>query len=205
MSSDEETSGKPFQELERQLRSILGADEKNLVGGSSIDAAVKALGQFARTVGVEVGNAAIMLKEFIQELTNVKGVNASFKKFGLLDVQIATLKPASLPINRDVPPVGKIESIRLGECIRFQMGLGDGNRDVVMNIEEGMSVDLYLGALLGRQTVPVAGSARLARDEGGRLVIIATTMAPGVNLPVSVTIPVKQFISVLKREMFTSN
>lgn len=159
---------------------------------------LKTLSDVAARLPGQVGTALKTMREFVQEFTNIKGVQLNLLFFRILDLQIDTMKEADVPINQKLP-VGRIEAVHLGRKIHMQVGMGDGNKDLQMNVKEGLSLVINLG-FLGKQTIPVKGTARLTRDEKGNLVIAASTKIPGIDYPMTVNIPIKLLVIELRKQ-----
>jgi hypothetical protein len=193
---EEEKSPRSYtSELELYLKNLF-TDE--VTARNTAEHILRALTEMAQRIPGQVGSALKMLREFVQEFTNVKGVEFNLLFFRILDVQIHTMKEADVPFTKKLP-VGKIEAIRLGSTIQMQVGLGEGNKDLQMNIKEGMSLVIDLG-FLGKQIVPIKGSTKLTRDEKGELVIAASTNVPGTDFPVTVNIPLKIIVGEVRKQ-----
>lgn len=165
---------------------------------NTADQVLTALGEAAQRLPGQLGSALKMMGEFVQEFTNVKGVQVQLQSFRVLDLQIETLREADVPIKQGLP-IGRIDSMHLGEKIHFQVGVGEGAKDLHMNIIQGMSLIIDLG-FLGKQTVPVQGSAKVTRDAKGELVVVATTRIPGIELPVSVNVPLRNIVDEIRKQ-----
>lgn len=165
---------------------------------NTADQVLTALGEAAQRLPGQLGSALKMMGEFVQEFTNVKGMQIQLQSFRILDLQIETLREADVPIKQGLP-VGRIDSMHLGEKIHFQVGVGEGAKDLHMNIIQGMSLIIDLG-FLGKQTVPVQGSAKVTRDAKGELVVVATTRIPGIELPVSVNVPLRNIVDEIRKQ-----
>ncbi len=185
----------PTSELELYIKNLF-TDETT--AKNTAEQILKTLSEVAQRLPGQVGNALKMMREFVQEFTNIKGVQLNLLFFRILDLQIDTMKEADVPINQRLP-VGKIDAVHLGKKIHMQVGMGDGSKDLQMNVKDGLSLIINLG-ILGKQTVPIKGSAKLTRDEKGELVIAATTNVPGTEFPVTVNIPLKQMVGELRKQ-----
>lgn len=165
---------------------------------NTADQVLTALAEAAQRLPGQLGAALKMMREFAQEFTNIKGVQFQLKDFRVLDVQINTMKEADVALKQGLP-IGKIDALHLGEKIHLQLGVGEGVKDLHMNVIEGMSLIIDLG-FLGKQSVPIKGSTKLTRSEKGELVVIATAKIPGLDMPVNVTIPLRLIADEIRKQ-----
>lgn len=181
-------------ELEVYLKSLFNEETTR----NTAETVLKTLTEIAQRLPGQVGSALKTMREFVQEFTNIKGVQLNLLFFRILDVQIHTMREADIPVNQKLP-VGKIDAVHLGQKVHMQVGMGDGKKDLQMNIKEGLSLIVNLG-ILGKKNIPVKGTARLTRDEKGNLVMAATTNVPGTEFPITVNIPIKLLVGEIRKQ-----
>ncbi|MBX9572360.1 MAG: hypothetical protein K2X77_25920 [Candidatus Obscuribacterales bacterium] len=168
---------------------------------SSAEQALHAITEIAKSVPGQVSDAFKMLVEFLQELTNIKGVDVQVKSWRTLDIRLNTMKEADVPLNRDLAGVGKVEAVRLSKLIHIQVEIGEGNKDLSLRIHEGIAIVLTFAFFTGKQVIPLKGTAKIVRDDKGQLLVESTTYMPGTNLPLTVSFPLKQILSEIRKQM----
>lgn len=168
---------------------------------NSAEQALHAIKEIAKSVPGQVSEAFKMLVEFLQELTNIKGVDVQVKSWRILDIRLNIMKEAEVPLNRDLAGVGKVEAVKLSKLIHFQVEIGEGNKDLSLRIHEGIAIVLSFAFFTTKQVIPLKGSAKIVRDDKGQLLVESTTYMPGTNLPFTVSFPLKQILAEIRKQM----
>lgn len=168
---------------------------------SSAEQALTLLKEVAGKVPGQLSEAFRMLVEFMQELTNIKGVEVQFQSWRTLDVRLHILKETDVPLNKDLAGLGKVEAVRLSTLIHIQAQIGEGNKDLRLHIHEGIALVLSFAFFTSKQVIPLKGSAKVVRDEKGELMIESTSYVPGTGLPITVTFPLKQILAEVRKQV----
>jgi hypothetical protein len=53
-----------------------------------------------------------------------------------------------------------------------------------------------------QQVIPLKGTAKLVRDSKGQILVESTTYLPGVDVPVTVSFPLKQIFDEVRKQKF---
>lgn len=147
----------------------------------------------AAVIGGESFKAALdMISEFIKETTGVDSVKVTPSVAPQLDVEILCRREADIPIGKKVAPGVELSSIKLGKKIHFQALLNKHEKGIQVNIKDGLEMTFSLGAFFGKQTVPVKGSAMLARNTNGEVCLVTQVVAPGTDTPVTMRMPLRK-------------
>lgn len=199
MEETADEKSKSQSEIDKYLDKFLAALPVDPTTRTSVDQTLRNLYDVAQKVPPALSAAFKTMVEFVQQLTNIKGVNIQLKSFKALDVQLHTLHDAEVPINHDLGAMGKIESLHIGRKLHMAAEIGEFNKDYLrLHVHEGMKLAVVV-PLLGRQLVELKGSTKLAHDEKKQLVIICTAFLPGTDVPVTVTVPFNAVLDQLKK------
>ncbi|MBK9206559.1 MAG: hypothetical protein IPL73_29945 [Candidatus Obscuribacter sp.] len=87
----------------------------------------------------------------------------------------------------------------IGKRIHFQSLIDTEIKGLRCNINEGFAI--RISTFLGKQTIPIKGTAILKRDQNKQIVMETSTTLPGIPLPVSITIPLKLLLSEAKKRL----
>lgn len=168
---------------------------------SSAELALKSLGELAKSVPGQVSDAFRMLVEFLQELTNIKGVEVQVQSWRTLHVRLNTVREAEIPVNKDLAGMGKVEAVKISKQLHFQVGIGEGNKDLFLHVHDGLTLVLSIAFFSSKQYIPLKGIAKIVRDETGQLVVESKTTLPGTNLPITVSFPLKRIFAELRKQL----
>jgi hypothetical protein len=80
----------------------------------------------------------------------------------------------------------------------MQAEIGDDNRDVRAHIHEGMSLVISI-LFMGKQVLPLKGTAKLLLDSKGQILVESTNYVPGIDVPITVTFPLKQVLDEVRK------
>lgn len=174
-----------YEEVERQILNIFTQDR------------MKSIAQAGKE-GMQL--AMDLLTELSTELTGVQSFKVVPKPPMQLDVEITCKAGSAIKLKQTVAPFVELDSVLFAERVHFGAQIDKSQNGLRLNIDEGISARFNLGTLLGMQTVPIKGSALLARQDG-KLVLIASTIIPGTTQPVSLTIPIKTIFDHAKKQM----
>lgn len=159
----------------------------------------------AAAIGGESFKAALeMISEFIKETTGVDSVKVTPSVAPQLDVEIQCRREADIPIGTKVAPMVELSSIRLGKRIHFQALLNKHEKGIQVNIKDGLEMTFSLGSFFGKQTVPVRGSAMLARNPNGEVCLVTQVVAPGTDTPVTMRMPLRKVFDHARKTWMAS-
>lgn len=185
------------QYIQKFLQAVPPVDPNTL---TSAEQTLKYLKELVQKVPESIGSTIKVLIELLQETTNIKGMEVQLKSLRILDLKMHILKPADIPLNKDIAGIGKIEAIRLYKLIHMQAEIGESASDLKLQIHQGMSFVLSVIFLGGKQVIPLKGSARLLRDPKGEMLVETTSYIPGTDLPVTVSFPLKQIFDEIRKQ-----
>ncbi len=174
-----------YEEVERQILNIFTEDR------------IKSIAQAGKE-GMQL--AMDLLTELSTELTGVQSFKIVPKPPMQLDVEIGMKKGSSIPLKQKVAPLVELDAVVFAEQVHFGAQIDKEKNGLRLNIDEGISARFNLGTLLGLQTVPIKGSALLARQDG-KLVLIGTTVIPGTTQQINITVPIKTIFDHAKKQM----
>jgi hypothetical protein len=165
----------------------------------SAEQAVKHLTELAQQVPDSLARTIKIMVELLQEFTNIKGVELSLKSFRSLDLKMHILRPADIPVNRDIVGMGKIEALRLSRLIHMQAEIGPDNKDLRAHFHEGVSLVVSVVFLPEKQVIPLKGTTKLIRDDKGQILVESTSYVPGTDVPVTLTFPLRQILDEVRK------
>lgn len=148
--------------------------------------------------GIEGAKVAVdMLGEFAHDLTGVESFRVIPKPSMALEVGIRCDEEQEIILKQQLAPLIELYSLRLGRRINFEALINKARKGLQIDINDGMSLAIA-APLVGLQTVEIKGSGLLTRDDRGELVLSVTTRVPGLDSPVTVTVPIRHFIRSAK-------
>lgn len=190
---------KPASDVDKYMEKLWSAFSIDDSTRTTVDQTLRTLMDLLQRVPEQFAAAFKTMVEFLQQLTNVKGVKVDLKNFKTLDVQIDTMKEGDVPLNKDLGAMGKVESLHIGRKLHMAAEIGEMNKDYLrLHVYQGMKLVVVV-PLLGKQQIDLKGSTRLAHDEKKQLALICTAFLPGTELPVTVTVPFSQVIEEIKK------
>ena len=87
-----------------------------------------------------------------------------------------------------------------GQRIHFEGLWNKERKGLQLDINDGMSLKVQ-APLVGMQTIEIKGSGLLTRDEQKRPVLVVTTRIPGIDNPVTVSVPLRHFIGGVQSQI----
>jgi hypothetical protein len=180
-----------YQELERKFQHLLSPEGREQAQGKLEDA-ILSLDSLA-TKGKEKAQFALdLLSELSREISGIESFSITPKPPAELEVEIRTRSPLDLPLRQNLAPFIELEKVILEKRIHFQALVDTDIKGLRCNLNEGFV--LGLSTPLGKQNIPIKGSAILKRDKNKLIVLETTTPLPGVSVPVSITIPLNELL-----------
>lgn len=160
---------------------------------SRVETAMESMGKFAE-VGMEsVKSATDMLSEFAHDLTGVESFQIIPKQSMALEVDIRCKKEQDIVLRQQVAPFVELYALHLGKRIHFEALVNKSKKGLQLDINDGMSLKMMV-PIIGMQTVEVKGSGTMTRDEKGELILSITSKVPGLDTPVTVSVPIKTIL-----------
>lgn len=184
------------QYLQRFLAVVPPVDPATL---SSAEQTLNYLKELARRVPGQVSTTIKAMIELLQETTNIKGLEVNLKSLRQIEWKMHIMKPADIPLKRDIVGIGKIEALRLSNLIHLQAEIGEKNNELSMQVIEGLSLVISVIFVGTEQVVPLKGKTKLLRDAKGQFLVEATSHVPGTDMPVTVTFPLKQIFDEVRK------
>jgi len=161
---------------------------------SRVEVALESLAQLAGC-GLEGAKAAAeLLNEFSHELTGIESFRIIPKSSMALEVDIRCRHEQDLVVKQFIAPFVELYALHLGKRIHFEGLWNKDRKGLQLDINDGMSLKIQ-APLVGMQIVEIKGSGLLTRDEQKRPVLVVTTKVPGLDNPVTVSVPLRHFIS----------
>ncbi|MBK7750728.1 MAG: hypothetical protein IPP57_25375 [Candidatus Obscuribacter sp.] len=180
-----------YEEMERKLAQLLSAENRQ--------AAQETIGG-ALQKGKESAQFAFdLISELTRELSGIESFNIIPKPPAELEVDIKSKKETELPIKQVIAPLVEMDAVIIGKRIHFQSLIDTEIKGLRCNINEGFAI--RISTFLGKQTIPIKGTAILKRDQNKQIVMETSTTLPGIPLPVSITIPLKLLLSEAKKRL----
>jgi hypothetical protein len=196
--SDTLTSQQIAKQISDQLGAWMGEDNKDLASKIefALNSVVKLAGQGFESVKASIA----LLTEFLQDLTSIESLRIIPKASMSLEVDIRCKLEQEVIVKQSIAPFVELYALHLGERIHFEALVNKEKKGLQLDVNEGMHL-MILAPLIGVQMVPIKGSALLTRDETGQLAIVVTTPVPGVDTPISVTVPLRHFGNYAQSEL----
>jgi hypothetical protein len=161
---------------------------------SRVEVALDSLGQLAG-LGWEGAKATTeLLNEFAHDLTGIESFRVIPKSSMALEVDIRCRHEQDLVVKQPLAPFVELYALHLGRRVHFEGLWNKERKGLQLDINEGMSLKVQ-APIVGMQTVEIKGSGLLTRDEQKRPVLVVTSKIPGLDSPVTVSVPLNHFIS----------
>lgn len=191
-SKEDKQSNKSFvRQMTDQLNSWLKDSSPEV--HATVGPAIESAAQFADQ-GISSAKSAIdMITEFTGDLTGVESFKIIPRASMSCEIDIVCKHEQDIMVKQQIAPFVELYSLHLGRRINFVALINKTDKGLQLDINEGMGLKL-LAPLIGLQTVDIKGSALLSRDDKGQLVIIVSTRAPGLDNPVTVSVPVNHIL-----------
>ncbi len=178
-----------YQEIERQFLTLI--NQENQETAKNIFNDLLRMGRDGYQFGVD------LISELCTELTGVKSLQIVPKGPLELDVDIKRKKDLVLKFKHTIAPLVDLTAITFGEDLNFGAVVDKEKKGLRMNIRRGLKLSLKLGPL--DSTIDVKGSALLSRGEKNQLMLSTTVNIPGIDNPVTLSIPLTQVFAQRKK------
>lgn len=178
-----------YQEVERQFLTLIS--QENQETAKNIFNDLLRMGRDGYQFGVD------LISELCTELTGVKSLQIVPKGPLELDVDIKRKKDLVLKFKHTIAPLVELQAITFGEDLNFGAVVDKEKKGLRMNIRRGLKLSLKLGPL--DSTIDVKGSALLSRGEKNQLMLSTTINVPGIDNPVTLSIPLTQVFAQRKK------
>lgn len=164
-------------------------DQQDPQTQAKIDLAMRGITHAAFFGAASVIEAMELISEFTRDLTGVTSFKVIPKPPMTLEVDIQRVDDTDVSVRQSVAPFVELNSVVLGKQINFEALVNQSKKGLQLNINNGMTLKFKVGPIF--QTIPIKGSALLTHDEKGQLAIVATVPVPGLDTPVTTTVPLK--------------
>lgn len=188
-SSDADKRTDVYQEIERQFLTLISQENQETARNIFND--ILRMGRDGYQFAVD------LIGELCTELTGVKSLQIVPKGPLELDVDIQRKKPLVLKFKHTIAPMVDITAVTFGEDLNFGAVVDKEKKGLRMNIRRGLKLSSKLGPL--DSTIDVKGSALLSRNEKKQLVLSTTITIPGIDNPVTLSIPLTQIFAQQKK------
>jgi len=185
-----------YSEMERKLQDMFGPEHRT-AAQIAFGGAWQSLNKIAQHGVGGVQTAIEMVNDLTKELSEVQSFNIIPKPPAEIEVDIRIKNEKDMPFKKTVAPFVEIEAVCIARRVHFQALFDKDKNGLRCNINEGFSVRFK--TFLGKQTVPINGTAILRYDDKKQIVMEASTKLPGIDLPVSFTLPLKQLLHEARR------
>lgn len=197
-SDAEKAARHVVSEMERKLQDMFGPEHRT-AAKIAFGGALQSFNKVARQSKDGFQSATEMIGDLARDLKEVESFRITPRPPAEIDVDIRIKNEKELPFSKNVAPFVDIEKVIIARRVHFQALVDTAQNGLRCNINEGFAVRFK--TFLGKQTVPINGSAILKRDAKKQIVMEATTRLPGVELPVSFTIPLDQLLREAKKHV----
>jgi hypothetical protein len=188
-----------MSEMERKLQDMFGPEHRT-AAQIAFGGALRSLTRVAQQSKDSFQNATELVSDLAKDLKEVESFSITPKPPAEIDVDIRIKNEKHLPFSKNVAPFVDIDLVVIAKRVHFQALVDTSQNGLRCNINEGFSVRFK--TFLGKQTVPINGTAILKRDAKKQIVMEASTKLPGVDLPVSFSIPLDQLLREAKKHVF---
>ena len=179
------------RQMTNQLQSWL--KESNPDVHSKVESAIESAAQLADQ-GISGAKSAVdMISEFTGDLTGVESFQIIPKANMSCEVDIRCKQDQDIVVKQAIAPFIELYSLHLGRRINFVALINQTDKGLQLDINEGMGLKI-LAPLIGLQSVEIKGSALLTRDDTGQLAMVVSTRVPGLESPVTVSVPIRHFL-----------
>ncbi len=187
-----------YAEMERKLQDMFGPEHRT-AAQIAFGGAWQSLNRIAKHGVGGVQSAIDMVNDLTKELSEVESFSIVPKPPAEIEVDIRIKNEKDMPFKKNVAPFVEIEAVCIAKRVHFQALVDTEKSGLRCNINEGFSVRFK--TFLGKQTVPINGTAILRYDENKQVVMEASTKLPGIDLPVSFTLPLKQLLHEARKHV----
>lgn len=177
-----------YQEIERQFLTLISPENQETARNIFND--ILRMGRDGYQFGVD------LISELCTELTGVKSLQIVPKGPLELDVDIKRKKDLVLKFKHTIAPLVELTAITFGEDLNFGAVVDKEKKGLRMNIRRGLKLSVKLGPIDSK--IDVKGSALLSRGEKNQLLLSTTVNIPGIDNPVTLSIPLTQIFAQRK-------
>ncbi|CAN5349345.1 hypothetical protein BH11CYA1_BH11CYA1_13300 [soil metagenome] len=180
-----------YGEMERKLQDMFGPEHKT-AAQIAFGGAWQSLNKMANQGKTGLQSALDMVNDLAQDISEIESFNITPKPPAEIEVDMRMKKEKELPFKQNVAPFVELESVCIANRVHFQALFDKEKNGLRCSFNEGFS--LRFKTFLGKLTVPINGNAVLMRDQKNQIVMEVSTKVPGIDLPVSLTIPLVELL-----------
>jgi hypothetical protein len=137
-------------------------------------------------------SAVEIVNDLAKDFSEVESFNITPRPPAEIEVDMRLKNEKELPFKQKVAPFVELESVCIANRVHFQALFDKEKNGLRCSFNEGFS--LRFKTFLGKLTVPINGNAVLMRDPSKQIVMEVSTKVPGIDLPVSFTIPLVELL-----------
>jgi len=179
------------RQLAGRLKNFL--EDINVEMDTHVEVALETAAQFADQ-GIDSAKSSIdMLREFAQNLKTIESFKVIPKPPMALEVDIRCKEEQDIEVKQPIAPFVELYALHFGRRINFEAQVNQTEKGLQLDIHEGMSFKI-LAPLIGIQTVTIKGRGLLKREDSGQFTLIVTTAVPGLDSPVTISVPIRHVL-----------
>lgn len=180
-----------YSEMERKLQDMFGPEHRT-AAQIAFGGAWQSLNRMAHQGKTSLQSAVEMVNDLAKDFSEVESFNITPKPPAEVEVDMRLKNEKELPFKQKVAPFVELESVCIANRVHFQALSDKEKNGLRCSFNEGFS--LRFKTFLGKLTVPINGNAVLMRDPSKQIVMEVSTKVPGIDLPVSFTIPLVELL-----------
>jgi hypothetical protein len=180
-----------YSEMESKLQDMFGPEHRT-AAQIAFGGAWKSLNKIAShgTTGLQAGIE--LVNDLVKDFNEVESFNVIPRPPAEIEVDMRLKTEKELPFKQNVAPFVELESVCIANRVHFQALFDKEKNGLRCSFNEGFS--LRFKTFLGKLTVPLNGNAVFRRDQNKQIVMEVSTRVPGIDLPVSFTIPLVELL-----------
>jgi hypothetical protein len=187
-STEKRADSSVVRQLAGRLKNWL--EDNNVEMHTHVEVALETAAQFADQ-GIDNAKSSIdMLREFAQNLKTIESFKVIPKQPMALEVDIRCKEEQDIEVKQPIAPFVELYALHFGRRINFEAQVNQTEKGLQLDIHEGMSFKI-LAPLIGIQTVTIKGRGLLKREDSGQFTLIVTTQVPGLDSPVTISVPIR--------------
>lgn len=180
-----------YSEMERKLQDMFGPEHRT-AAQIAFGGAWQSLNKMAHQGKTSLQSAVEMVNDLAKDFSEVESFNITPRPPAEIEVDMRLKNEKELPFKQKVAPFVELESVCIANRVHFQALFDKEKNGLRCSFNEGFS--LRFKTFLGKLTVPINGNAVLMRDPSKQIVMEVSTKVPGIDLPVSFTIPLVELL-----------
>ncbi len=180
-----------YREMERKLQDMFGPEHRT-AAQIAFGGAWQSLNKMAHQGKTSLQSAVEMVNDLAKDFSEVESFNITPRPPAEIEVDMRLKNEKELPFKQKVAPFVELESVCIANRVHFQALFDKEKNGLRCSFNEGFS--LRFKTFLGNLTVPINGNAVLMRDPSKQIVMEVSTKVPGIDLPVSFTIPLVELL-----------